>query len=69
MEPARRGEAAPAVVEAPAGVDPEWEGWVAPEQAQALKENAFVQNVERLSRMKSEHPVPLCNAPIAVHQW
>ena len=33
--------------------------WVAPEQAQALAENACAQNVGRLSLMKQEHHAPL----------
>jgi hypothetical protein len=35
------------------------EEWVAPEQAQALAENACAQNVGRLSLMKQEHHAPL----------
>ena len=40
-------------------VDHEGEERVAPEQVQALEENACVQNVGRLSPMKSEPPVIL----------
>ena len=40
-------------------VDLAREEWVAPEQVQALEENARVQNVEPLLLMKSEHPAPL----------
>jgi hypothetical protein len=40
-------------------VDLAREEWVAPEQVQALEENAGVQNAERLLLMKSEHPAPL----------
>jgi hypothetical protein len=47
----------------------EGEEWVAQEQAQALEENACVQNAERPLLMKSEHPVTLRNAPNAVRRW
>ena len=40
-------------------VDHEEEEWEAPEQVQALEENAGVQNAERLLLMKPEHPVTL----------
>jgi hypothetical protein len=40
-------------------VDREGEGWMAPEQVQALEENVCVQNAKRLLLMKSEHPVTL----------
>jgi hypothetical protein len=50
-------------------VDPEGEGWMVPEQVQALEENVCVQNAERLLLMKSEHPVTLRNVPNAVHRW
>ena len=45
--------------EAQEWVDLVREEWVAPEQVQALEENACVQNAERLLLMKSEHPVTL----------
>jgi hypothetical protein len=38
-------------------VDLVGEEWAAPEQVQALEENACVQNAEQLLLMKSEHPV------------
>jgi len=40
-------------------VDREGEGWMAPEQVQALEENVCVQNAERLLLMKQERRATL----------
>ena len=62
-----------AVVQEQAEV-PEWvdlvrEEWVAPEQVQALEENACVQNVGRLSLMRLECLVHIRTARNAVRRW
>ena len=59
MERVHLGVAALEAAEVLEWVGHEEEEWEAPGQVQALEENACVQNAERLSLMKPEHPVTL----------
>jgi len=53
---------------------PEWvdlvrEGWVAPEQVQALEGNASARNAGLLFLMRPEFPVTIRTVPNVVRRW
>jgi len=69
MERVHLGVAALEAAEVLEWVAHEEEKWEAPGQVQALKENACVQNAERLSPMKPECPATIGNVPNVGQRW